>query len=221
MTEQEQQLISSLAERIKNAPAPRIDRDAYDLILHTIGTRPDALYILTQTVLLQEMALNHAKAQIDELQRQPQGYSSAPQQGGFLPGAGGYQGSSYAAPPPAQAPQPGPIMGGGGFSGFLHNVATPAAGVIAGDIAFDAISSMFGHRGGFFGGGGGGFLSGGGGETIVNNYYGDDRGDVHGGDDSRFAQAADQDQNISPDIDDERDNSGDDFSGGDDGGSDS
>src|SRR5580700_10539316 len=194
MTEQEQQLISSLGERIKNAPAPQIDRDAYDLILHTIGTRPDALYILTQTVLLQEMALNHAKAQIEELQRQPQ-------QSGFLPG--GYQGSSYAAP------QPVPMSGGGGFSGFLHNVATTAAGVIAGDIAFDAISSMFGHRGGLFGGGGGsGFLPGGG-ETIVNNYYGDD--DRPDGD-SRFAQAADRDQNISPDIDDERDNSGDDFS---------
>jgi uncharacterized protein len=226
MTEQERQLISSLGDRIKNSPAPQIDRDAYDLILHTIGTRPDALYILTQTVLLQEMALSHAKAQIDELQSQQQGYSNAPQQGGFLPGAnqpapyqagayqGGYQGSSYAAP------QPGPMMGGGGFSGFLHNVATTAAGVIAGDIAFDALSSMFGHRGGFFGGGGGGFL-GGGGETVVNNYYGDDpsQGD-RGGDDSRFAQVADQNQDISPDIDDERDNSGDnssgdDFSGGD------
>jgi hypothetical protein len=194
MTEQEQQLISGLGERIRNAPAPQIDRDAYDLILHTIGTRPDALYILTQTVLIQEMALNQAKAQIEELQRGQGSYSGAPQQGGFLPGS--YQGSSYAAPPP-------PAMGGG-FSGFLHNVATTAAGVIAGEIAFDSLSSLFGHRGGFFGGSG--FM--GGSETVINN-YGDDQGD------SRFAQVADQDQEISPDIDDERDNSGDDFSGGD------
>jgi hypothetical protein len=206
MTEQERQLITGLGDRLKSAPAPQIDRDAYDLILHTIGTRPDALYILTQTVLVQEMALSQAKAQIEELQRQPASYSGAPQQGGFLPGGSyqgsGYQGSGYAAP--QQPPQ-----SGGAFSGFLHNVATTAAGVIAGDIAFDAISSMFGHRGGLFGGGGGsGFLPGGG-ETIVNNYYGDD--DRPDGD-SRFAQAADRDQNISPDIDDERDNSGDDFS---------
>jgi uncharacterized protein len=218
MTEQEQQLISGLADRIQNAPAPQVDRDAYDLILHTIGTRPDALYILTQTVLIQEMALNQSRAQIEELKRQPGGYSGVPQQGGFLPGSqqGGwgqqpYQGSSYAAPPPPPS--------GGGFSGFLHNAAQTAAGVIAGEIAFDSLSSLFGHRGGFFGGGGGGFFGGGSGispgsETIVNNY-----GDGQGGDDSRFAQAADQDQNISPDIDDERDNSGDDFSGGDDGGS--
>ena len=193
MTEQEQQLISGLADRIRNAPAPQIDRDAYDLILHTIGTRPDALYILTQTVLMQEMAVNQLKAQVEALK-------SAPQQGGFLPGSQGYQGSSYGAPP----------SGGGMFSNFLHNAATTAAGVIAGEIAFDSLSSIFGHRGGFFGGGGGSFFDGGSGispgsETV---------------DDSRFADAASQDQNISSDIDDERDNSGDDFSGGgDDGGS--
>ncbi len=209
MTEQEQQLISGLAERIKNAPAPQIDRDAYDLILHTIGTRPDALYILTQTVLLQEIALSQAKAQIEELRREQGGYAGAPQpSGGFLPGS--YQGSSYAAQPQSPPTQsPTQSMPGGGFSGFLHNVATTAAGVIAGEIAFDSLSSLFGHRGGGFFGGGSGFM--GGGDTIVNN-YGDDQGD------SRFAHAADQDQNISPDIEDERDNSGDDFSGGDDGG---
>ncbi|HEX4274787.1 MAG TPA: DUF2076 domain-containing protein [Bryobacteraceae bacterium] len=225
MTAQEQQMISGLADRIRTAPAPEIDRDAYDLILHTIGTRPDALYILTQTVLIQEMALNQAKAQIDQLKSQP-----APQpQTSFLPGSqagsqgggwgqdsrlqqpSGYQGSGYAS----QAPPP---PSGGGFSSFLHNAATTAAGVIAGELAFDSLSSLFGHRGGFFGGGGGGFFGGGGitpgSDTIINNYYDDDRGgriDQGSGDDSRFAQAADQDQNISPDIDDERDNSGDSF----------
>jgi uncharacterized protein len=218
MTEQEQQLISGLAERIRNAPPPQVDRDADELIRHTIGARPDALYILTQTVLIQEMALNQAKAQLEQLRQQgvPQ------QQGSFLqPGSyqGGYsaqtryQDQGYAPPPPPPPPS------GGGFSGFLHNAATTAAGVIAGEIAFDSLASLFGHHGGGFGGGGG-FFGGGGGispgsETIINN-YGDDRGDR--GDDSRFADAADQNQDISSDIDDERDNSGDDFS--DDGGND-
>jgi hypothetical protein len=216
MTEQEQQLITGLAERIRNAPAPQIDRDADELIRRTIGSRPDALYILTQTVLIQEMALNQAKAQIEQL-KQP----GIPQQGSFLRGqqppvyqpAPSYQESSYAAPPP-------PPPSGGGFSGFLHNAATTAAGVIAGNIAFDTIASIFGHHsgGGFFGGGGG-FFGGGGGispgsETIVNNHYGDEQGR----DDSRFADAADQNQNISSDIDDERDNSSDSFA--DDGSSD-
>src|SRR5581483_8609756 len=70
MTDQERQLIESLAERIRNAPAPQIDRDADDLIRRSIGARSDALYILTQTVLIQEMALNQAKAQIEQLKQQ-------------------------------------------------------------------------------------------------------------------------------------------------------
>jgi hypothetical protein len=196
MTEQEQQLISGLAERIRNAPAPQIDRDAYDLILHTIGTRQDALYLLTQIVIVQEMALNHAQSQGSFLPRQ-QPANQEP---------GRYQDSSYAT---QAAPAPPPQ--GGGFSGFLHNAAQTAAGVIAGEIAFDSLASLFGHRGGGFFGGGGGFFGGGSGsETIINNNYGDDRGD--GGDDTRFADAASQNQDISSDIDDERDNSGDSFS---------
>jgi uncharacterized protein len=200
MTEQEQQLISGLAERIKNAPAQQIDRDAYDLILHTIGTRPDALYLLTQIVIMQEMALNHAQSQGSFLPRQQQPAPASAYQ------ESRYQDSSYAAPPP-------PPPQSGGFSGFLHNAAQTAAGVIAGEIAFDSIASIFGHRGGgMFGGGGGGFFGGGGypSETIINNNYGDDRGDR--GDDTRFADAAGQNQDVSSDIDDERDNSGDSFS---------
>jgi hypothetical protein len=200
MTEQEQQLISDLAERIKNAPPQQIDRDAYDLILHTIGTRPDALYLLTQIVIMQEMALSHAQSQGSFLPRQ-----QPPPQPAYQDSR--YQDSNYAAPPP-------PPQQGGGFSGFLHNAAQTAAGVIAGEIAFDSIASIFGHRGGGMFGGGGGFFGGGAGgypsETIINNNYGDDRGDR--GDDTRFADAAGQNQDVSSDIDDERDNSGDSFS---------
>src|SRR5580692_11493446 len=137
MTEQERQLISGLGDRIRSAPAPQIDRDAYDLILHTIGTRTDALYILTQTVLIQEMALNQAKAQIEELKQRAGTPQYAPQPGGFLPSQGVPQ-TGYA--PPQYAPS------GGMFSGFLHQAATTAAGVIAGDLAFEALGSLFGHH---------------------------------------------------------------------------
>jgi len=217
MTEQERQLIAGLAERIQNAPGPQIDKDADDLIRRTIGTRPDALYILTQTVLLQEMALNQTKAQLEQLRGQP-----AQGQGGFLHSAPSdyqtppYQGSGYQAAPPPPPPSYG---SGGGLSGFLHNAATTAAGVLAGEVAFESLSSLFGHRGGgFFGGGGGGFFGSPSGlvpgsDTIVNNYYGDggDGGDGGNGG-SRFgdAAAASGDQ-MSSDIQDERDNSGDAF----------
>jgi hypothetical protein len=208
MTEQEQQLIYGLAERIRNSPPPALDPAADDLIRRTIGTRPDALYILTQAVLLQDMALNQAKAQIDQLSRQP----AAQPSGSFLHSApADYQ----TAPPPPPAPH------SGGLSGFLHQAATTAAGVLAGEVAFESLSSLFGHRGGFFGGGGGGFL-GSPSDTIVNNYYNDNPGlnPGDGGDDSRYADAANASgDQMSPDIEDDRDNSGDAFADTDDGSS--
>ena len=113
MTDQERQMIEALAKRIQDAPPPQIDRAADDLIRRAIGARTDALYILTQTVLIQEMALTQAKAQIDELkQRVPSpgaGSSSflgstsaerAPQPAGWaeetgVQRPGGYRGSGY------------------------------------------------------------------------------------------------------------------------------
>src|SRR6516162_6356471 len=194
MTDQERQMIEALDKRIQDARAPQIDRDADDLIRRTIGARTDALYILTQTVLIQEMALTQAKAQIDELKQRvaPAGDSSSsflgssPAERG--PQTGGYRGSSYqesgyqqppVTPPQYAPPSPQP-SGGGAFSGFLRNGATTAAGVVAGELAFSTLASIFGHHAGGFFGGGSGFFGGGSpaspiSETIINNYYEDDR----------------------------------------------
>jgi hypothetical protein len=219
MTDQERQLLEQLADRIQKAPAPQIDRDADELIRRKIGSRPDALYILTQTVLIQEIALNQAMQQIEQLKRQqpqssflgnapPQGSAqSGPQgapQGGTAwgqnrpaPPPSGYRASSYQSgsnpqPAPTASPAPPPLPDYGGqqqpsrFSGFLQNAAQTAAGVVAGEVAFSALSSLFGgHHGGY--GGGGGFLGGGGSfvspgsETIINNYYEGDRGNENSG----------------------------------------
>jgi hypothetical protein len=211
MTDEERQLIQSLAERIQNAPAPQVDRDADNLIRQTIGSRPDALYILTQTVLIQEMALNQAKQQLQQLPQQQPQQPPAP----FLPSQrGGYQGSSYQrgdyapAPPPPPSPvqqyyaDPQPQ---GRFSSFLQNAAQTAAGVVAGEVAFSALSSIFGHHGGFFGGGGYGVSPGS--ETIINNYYEGDRDRGNFGNDRSL-----EDSGLSPDLEDRRfagDNSGD------------
>ncbi len=239
MTDEERQLIQGLADRIRNAPAPQIDRDADNLIRQSIGARPDALYVLTQTVLIQEMALNQAKAQIEQLKTQPSqppasflGNKPAPappeNQGRSFGGEtraqqpSGYQASTYrtgyqappAAPPPLpqqyvvveQEPQPS----GGRFSGFLHNAAQTAAGVVAGEVAFSALSSIFGHHGGgggFFGGGEGGYYGSPispGSETIINNYYegGGDRDRGLGDDRGRDRDL--ESSGLSPDLEDRR-----------------
>jgi hypothetical protein len=184
MTPEEQQMLNDLASKIAQAPAPAIDPEADQLIKTKIGSRPDALYVLTQTVLIQNMAIEHAQQQIQELQHAAQ--NPAPQPGSsFLPQSRpwtvpGYSTPppppppavpaystpppayatpppAYATPPPAYAtPQPAPPSSG---HSFLRTAAITAGGVAAGALAFEGIKSLFGGgyshpQAGFLGGGG-------------------------------------------------------------------
>lgn len=199
MTEQERQLIESLAVRLRNLPTPEVNPEAEDLIRRTIGSHPHALYILTQTVLLQEIALKQAKAKAtpapsflgDAAPAGNRGRDGRLNTGSGFGGA--YRGSSYQTgvpptPPPvppqtwgqAQPQQAGWVVSGqpqSRMSSFLQGAAETAAGVVAGEMAFSALSSIFGHHGGGFLGGGGGWGGGGWGggggmnETIINNNY--------------------------------------------------
>ena len=200
MTPDEQKLLADLAAKIAQTPAPERDPEAESFIRSHIGNRPDALYLMTQTVLIQNLALDQARQQIQQLQQQPS--SAAPAGSGSFLGGGiagqcmaagpapGYgQGYAPAPPPPQYYPQ------AGGGSSFLRSAATTAAGVAGGMLAFEGISSLFGGLTHGFGGGGSGFLGGGGsgflgggqpGETIIeNNYY-----DNPGGSDSRLEGSA-------------------------------
>src|SRR5208282_2406863 len=132
MTPEERQMLTDLASKIAATPAPAHDAEAEELIRTKIGARPDALYLMTQTVLIQNIAIDHARQQIQELQQkaaqQPQ--PAAPQPS-YAPQP------QYAPPPPSYAP-PSP-QGGGGMSSFLRSAATTAAGVAAGALAFEGI----------------------------------------------------------------------------------
>jgi hypothetical protein len=200
MTPQERQLLESFLDRIANTPSPQRDPEADALIREKIGSRPDALYILTQTALIEDIALRQANARIQELQQQLQS-QGAPQQTSFLGRLFGTGPTSqpsqpppppqtqYAPPPPQYGqPQYGPPQGyapgpqAGGGSSFLRSAAITATGVAAGALAFEGIESLLHPHG--FGGGlgeGSGFLGGAPNETIINNYYdspSDDRGDA-------------------------------------------
>src|SRR5579875_1717980 len=188
MTPDERRMLEDLASKFAQTPTPPKDAEAEDFIRQKIGSRPDALYLMTQTVLIQNLALQQAQQQLRELQQrtsQPAVGSAGSFLGGqpgAARGSGGYSGQQQYAAPPAQSAPPPPQYApspGSGAPSFLRGAAQTAAGVAAGALAFEGIQSLFSHPGygggGVFGGGGGGFFGGGGGapveETVVNNYY--------------------------------------------------
>lgn len=172
MTPQERQLVDELFDRLaKLETAPR-DPDAERAIMEGLRRAPNAVYALVQTVLVQDEALKRADARIRELsgEGEPQ-----QQSGGFLdsmreafigrtrgsvpnvplgrdagPDPRWNQGGAFqsqAAPGYGAQPQPAQGAGFGGGS-FLGTAAASAAGVIAGSLLLNSISSMFGHHGG-------------------------------------------------------------------------
>lgn len=190
MTPQENSMLQDLVNKVEQTQLTEKDPEAEQMLFETLGRDPDALYKLAQTVLVQNYALNQAKAQIQQLQQQaapppqqparatsflgsllghrepsappaPQAYP--PSQPQYQPVPQGYQqGPMYEAPPQYAAPYPPPQQPSAGGS-FLRSAATTAAGVAAGAVAFEGIESLmhgFGHGGGGGWGGGGGFGSG-------------------------------------------------------------
>lgn len=70
MTPQEQELISQLFARMKQAPAQPKDPEAEALIRRGVAEHPDAPYLLVQTVIIQDMALANAQNRLTELERE-------------------------------------------------------------------------------------------------------------------------------------------------------
>ncbi len=226
MTPDEQRLLADLAAKIAQTPPPQRDPEAEEFIRRNIGSRPDALYLMTQTVLIQSMALQQAQQQIRDLQQRP-----AAQTGYGPPAGGSFLGGGYQTQPPQPAPpqyapvappQPAPSFMQGSGGGFLKSAAQTAAGVAAGALAFEGIRSLFEHPsfGGFGGGGFGqtGFM----GnapveETIVNNYYDSPAAGGRGNEvrDTDYDSSQEDDTQVQ-DADYDDTNSGDDFSGSDD-----
>ena len=68
MTPEERQLIAGLFERMRSFGTPEKDRDAEALIAQQLRAVPDATYMLVQSVLVQEQALQNAQARIQELE---------------------------------------------------------------------------------------------------------------------------------------------------------
>jgi hypothetical protein len=210
LTPQEEELLNSLAERVNQTQLQEKDPDAEMLLKRSLGSNPDSIYILAQTVLVQNIALEQAKAQVAQLQQQAQqpqparatsflgsllGHrdpapvpQQAPPQPGYQPVDPQYTQPQYVQAPPYGAPLYGqPQYIPGGQPSFLRGAMQTAAGVAAGALAFEGVESVLHGLGGFgHPGFGGGMGWGGGGferpeETVINNYYDEPRGEEHRG----------------------------------------
>jgi uncharacterized protein len=190
MTPQESTMLNDLVTKIRQTQLPEKDEEAEQFLKQNLATSPDAQYILAQTVLVQNIALEQAKAQIQQLQDNLQEartqlqpppapvqhtsflgsllgrHDAPPPPQGFPPQAYPSRPAAapqYYPPAPAYAPEyaaPPPPPSGG--SSFLRSAATTAAGVAAGALAFEGVESIL-HGFGHGGGGFGGGFGGGGG----------------------------------------------------------
>ena len=172
MSPEERQMIAGLFERMRRFGAPEKDRDAEALIGQQIRALPDAPYMLVQSVLVQEQALENAQNHIQELEARVQeleGGERPRKSGGFL---GGYWGrrddrredarpssvpqtGPRATPPAYETPQqpwsqPGapPAQGAPAGGGFMRSAISTAAGVAGGMLLADSLRSMLGGHGG-------------------------------------------------------------------------
>ena len=195
MTPQEQQMIDGLIDRIRNTQVTDKDLDAERYLQQGLAGNPDALYILAQTVLVQQYGLSQAQQQIQQLQAALDEARQHIQQSGggsFLSKIFGspaaqqtqYQPVNNPGYPPPYAPayapaytQPAYPSGGGSF---LRGALQTAAGVAIGEAAFESMESLF------HGFGGGPYGYGHPSESVVNNYYDDAGQHEHQTDDSSF-----------------------------------
>jgi hypothetical protein len=175
MTPEERQLLTTLAERIKSTPPQQEDMEAAQLLEQLVRERPDTVYVLAQTVLMQDFGLRNAQAQIEDLQRKLSWEKSPSERGsgsflgglersaeqyplhpeiGSVPSVNPWAkmpSSEYSPSPPEPrypdyAPS-GPVVQPSQTSGFLRNAAAAAAGIAGGALLFQGINSLFaGHH---------------------------------------------------------------------------
>ncbi len=186
----EREQLSQFLQQLTQAHLDAKDPEADSLIRESCSRQPDAAYLLVQRTLVTEQALKNLQAQIARLQAElaqirPTGRDS------FLGDANAWGTSPVAVArspleqPFAAAPVPAAInqSAGGWGSGWLGNVATTAAGVVAGSFLFQGIEHMMGNNNSSW-------MSGGAGlqppaslteNSVINNYY-DGGGSVGGND---------------------------------------
>lgn len=163
MNAQERDQLNQFLRQLAEVKLTSKDPEAETLIRDAMVHQSDAAYLLVQRCLLQDQALRNAQAQIVELQNQLQHQQPTASNSSFLndnpwappstgdnrvPGASSYQMPNRTAPSNLNYAQAAPSQNqASGFgSSFLGNVATTAAGVVAGSFLFQGIENLLGHH---------------------------------------------------------------------------
>jgi hypothetical protein len=165
MTSQEKELLVRFLQQLAAAQAGAKDNEAEALIKDAVAGQPDAAYLLVQRAMQLEHAFEAAQAQAQKLQAELDATRSGTARGGFLndsyawgrsqPSVPVQQGAvapraaaATPAPTSVNAAAPAPVAAAPGSSwgsGMLGNVATTAAGVVAGSFLFQGIQGLMHH----------------------------------------------------------------------------
>ena len=166
MLSEERRLIEDLFDRLASAENQPRDPEVEQFIADELRRVPHAPYLMAQTIIAQNQALEAAARRIEALEQGerheeskwgprpgtmgapdsgPRGSVPAfdPQRGSVpppQPQGGGFGGGGGSMPPPAP-PQGGGFGGGGGF---LANAGQMAMGVAGGMLAAEAARSLLG-----------------------------------------------------------------------------
>ena len=126
MTPEERQLLAGLFDRTRAASANHRDPDAEAFIADAVRQQPYAPYLLAQTVIVQEQALQAANQRLQELEarvHELEEQASKPQQGGFLGGLGS---TIFGSPSQAERPRSSvPSSGSAGTSPWTRQNNDP------------------------------------------------------------------------------------------------
>jgi hypothetical protein len=160
MNLQEREQLTLFLQQLTQVQASQKDTDADVLIREACARQPDAGYLLVQRAMQLEYALKAMQDQCSRLQAELD-KARPGTQSGFLtdinvwgrqpqaPAASSAPAATTvgsAVQPSAQAPVPAAGASSSWGLGILGNVATTAAGVVAGSFLFQGIQNLMGHH---------------------------------------------------------------------------
>jgi uncharacterized protein len=147
---QERELLERFLNQLTAVRPSAKDPEAEALIRDAVARQPDAAYLLVQRAIQLEQALQVTQAQAQKLQSELDQLRPA-QRGGFLNDVTWGSNASATTAQSAEnvrqaAPTARPPVSGAWSGGMLGNIASTAAGVVAGSFLFQGIDRLLHHN---------------------------------------------------------------------------